>query len=278
MKDAFGDRMKEYEKQFDYRVAADCSTYMRLDGRSFSKFTKGLPRPYDPVFSQMMVDVTIELVKEFKVDIGYTQSDEISLGWKRIDFSKLPPTYSGILPEFPFFSGRIDKLTSVVSSFATAKLNQLCYARGGEYRYRAMEMLPSFDARIFQPATTNLLGYEEVELINAFLWREQDCAKNSVSMAARAVFSHSQLQGKQRDEMVAMMAEQGVVYEDYPDFFKRGTYVRKELFESVMGLDVPEQYRTTEPVIRSRVVAIPYEKIRECETTMDRVKFWFPEN
>lgn len=259
-KDEFGDRMKAYESSSETRLAQALPVYIRLDGRSFSKFTKGLPRPYDPILSEMMVQTTHELAKQFKTDIAYTQSDEISLGWGASD------------TEFPLFSGRVQKLVSIVSSVATAKFNQLCFVRGGDYRYRAMEMLPSFDARIFQPQS-RAEDPVNMELINAFLWREQDCRKNSVSMAAHSMFSHKSLQGKDRHEMVALMQEANFDYDMLPDYFKKGTYLKRETYEAKMGTEVPEQYRTDEPVIRSRIVPV----VNDWETTTERLKYWFPE-
>jgi len=80
--------------------------------------------------------------------------------------------------------------------------------------------LPHFDARVWNVPTVE-------EATNAFLWREFDATKNSISMAARAVFSHKQLDGKHGGEMTAMLRERGVEYNDYPAFFKRGTYIQR---------------------------------------------------
>jgi tRNA(His) 5'-end guanylyltransferase len=46
-------------------------------------------------------------------------------------------------------------------------------------------------------------------------------------MAARAHFSHKQLDGKHGGEMQAMLRDKGVEWNDFPAFFKRGTYVQR---------------------------------------------------
>lgn len=63
------------------------------------------------------------------------------------------------------------------------------------------------------------------EAANTFLWRERDASKNSVSMAARALYSHAQLQDKSGSEMQEMLFQKGINWNDYPAFFKRGTFV-----------------------------------------------------
>lgn len=254
--DAFGDRMKSYEGMYSGFLGVASPVYMRLDGRGFSKFTKGMERPFDPVFSQMMIEVAKELMRQFHCDIAYTQSDEISLGWKE---------RPGEL-EFPLFGGKIQKLTSVIPGLATASLNQLCYAQGGRFRYWAKEHLPHFDGRVFQIEHDLVSGKyatpfeRNMEMINAFIWREQDAKKNAISMAAQHYFSHKELQGKRGGDKIDMLKEKGVNFFDYPEFFRKGTYLKRELYESSISdealNDIPEQYRPTGPVIRSRIVKV----------------------
>src|ERR1700761_6891397 len=82
-KDDFGDRMKQvYEApETERRFLPMLPIYARLDGRSFSRLTKDMARPYDVRMSDAMVDTTKYLVGETHALIGYTQSDEISLVW-----------------------------------------------------------------------------------------------------------------------------------------------------------------------------------------------------
>lgn len=255
--DDFGNRMKAYEAVESQRlILQGAPVYIRLDGRSFSRFTSGLPRPYDPNVSWAMKKTTEELVRQFKADIAYTQSDEISLGWKNeSDF---------------IFSGRIQKINSVLAGVASAAFMKACYRLGGVYEEKAYNMLPSFDSRLFQ--TPDLM-----EMINAFIWRAQDCRKNATSMAARAHFSHKALQGKGQKEMKEMMQTKGIDFNTYyPSFFRNGTYLKRVVREMPMPLSVPDRFRTDEPVLRTRIIrtVLPTWSIFGGDHLM---KFWFPE-
>lgn len=76
MSDDFGDRMKLYEMaEAGRKFMPLLPVIARIDGRSFSKFTKGLERPYDIRLSKLMVATTKFLVQETNANCGYTQSD-----------------------------------------------------------------------------------------------------------------------------------------------------------------------------------------------------------
>jgi tRNA(His) guanylyltransferase len=83
------------------------------------------------------------------------------------------------------------------------------------------ESLAIFDSRLWSVPN-------RVEAANVFLWRERDATKNSISMAARESYSHNELLGKTANEMQEMLFQKGVNWNDYPAFFKRGTFVRRQ--------------------------------------------------
>ncbi len=61
--DALGDRMKSYESvEAGRRFLPLLPVLCRLDGKNFSKFTKGMNRPYDERMSKCMVETTKVLV------------------------------------------------------------------------------------------------------------------------------------------------------------------------------------------------------------------------
>lgn len=230
MGDSFGDRMKMYEAQeTGRRFLPLLPVYARIDGRSFSKFTKGMDRPFDKRMVDAMVSTTKHLVKETNAVIGYTQSDEISLAW-----------YSDSVDSKIFFDGKIYKMTSVLASMAASAFAHSCLF-DNDMSDRFKRLLPCFDARVFQLPN-------QVECANAFLWREQDATKNAISMAARAYFSHKQLHKKSGPEMQEMLfQEHGINFNDYPTFFKRGRFVRREVQDVELPMDeylaIPEKHR-----------------------------------
>jgi tRNA(His) guanylyltransferase len=86
-------------------------------------------------------------------------------------------------------------------------------------------MCPHFDARVISLPTLE-------EATNMMLWREMDATKNAVSMAAHSMFSHKSLQNKSGPQMQErMFKEKGINFNDYPDFFKRGTFVKRVVYE-----------------------------------------------
>jgi tRNA(His) 5'-end guanylyltransferase len=153
-----------------------------------------------------MVAVTKYLVEETQARMGYTQSDEISLVW-----------YSDNFDSQVFFDGKVAKMLSVLASMTTLAFNRMLPTYIPEHTHKT----PLFDCRVFQVPTLE-------EAANCFLWRERDATKNSISAAGQANFSHKALQklnGSQIQEK--LFQEKGVNWNDYPAFFKRGTFVQK---------------------------------------------------
>lgn len=206
MKDDLGDRMKLYERaESGRRLMPLLPVLARIDGRAFHSFTRGMERPFDATFSACMVDTTAALVRDTGACMGYTQSDEITLAW-HADNHK-----SQI-----WFDGRVAKMTSQLAAQATLIFYRAVLERMPLYA----ERLPTFDARVWSVPT-------RAEGANVFLWREWDATKNSVSMAAAAYYSHKQLHGKNSGEKQEMLFRKGINWNDYPAFFKRGTYVQR---------------------------------------------------
>lgn len=205
-KTALGDRMKWYERRYaDTTLMPGIPVMARIDGRSFSRFTKGLERPYDVRLSQLMRDTTKYLVQETNARCGYTQSDEISLVWLSEDYD------SEI-----FFGGKLLKMASVIGSMATAYFNK----RLPTVLPEKEDQLPVFDNRVWEVPTPE-------EAVNCFIWREQDATRNSIQMSARHHYSHYDCHKKNTSELQQMLFQKGVNWNDYPNFFKRGTYIRK---------------------------------------------------
>ncbi|CAM0025644.1 tRNA-His guanylyltransferase [Vibrio phage D148] len=230
MNDDMGDRLKGYEKvETGRKFMPMVPVYCRIDGRGFSKFTRGMERPYDIKMSEIMEEVTKYLVQETNARTGYTQSDEISLCWHTEEYN------SEI-----FFGGKIQKMVSTLSALATAKFVELALKAWPE---RCAKRLPTFDARVFQVPN-------EAELANCFLWRVRDAVKNSIQMTAQENFSHKELQGKNQSIQLIMLETKGIVWGNYPRFFKEGTFIKRQYYfkhtaqgsalrTRVVALDVP---------------------------------------
>jgi tRNA(His) 5'-end guanylyltransferase len=166
-----------------------------------------------------MKQTMVKLVKETNANMGYTQSDEITLTWHSTDIkSKI------------WFDGRVSKMTSQLGALATLYFYQEVLDVMPEYAHR----LPTFDARVWNVPN-------RTEGANVFLWREWDATKNSVSMAASAHFSPKELHGKNSKEKIEMLHTVGVNYNDLHVAFKRGTYAQKQKISMPFTVDELEK-------------------------------------
>lgn len=262
-KDNLGDRMKRYEALTTSTLLMEnLPVYARIDGRCFHTFCRGLDKPFDLEFVEVMQYVCERLVRNTNAILGYVQSDEVSLAW--LDPSKAP------------FDGRLFKLQSILPAMATSIFTQMIYSSSDchpeiEKRDKYTDLITRcqkqdacFDCRVFQ------LPNEE-ELANCFLWRENDAYRNSVSMLAQAYFKHKELHGKSSEEMQEMYFQKtGKNYNDLPDYLKRGTYyhrvmVKKKLDEKTLA-KIPENKRPeNNEVIRSEIQEFHLPIMRKVE-------------
>lgn len=199
MKDLLGDRMKNnYENRTRYMLPRRTYTIIRVDGKAFHTFTKGLPRPICPVLTAAMDLTANALVKEIQgAKFAYTQSDEISVLITDFDNEQTEA----------WFSGNIQKMTSVAASIATAEFNK---------NFTIVRDKPAlFDARVFTIP-------DRTEVANYFIWRQKDCVRNSLQMFARTYFSHKDLQNKSSSEIHEMLHSIGLNWAHLPGTFKNG--------------------------------------------------------
>lgn len=256
-KDALGDRCKRFEAvEAERRAMPGIPLLARLDGRAFHTFTRGLNRPFDERFGRCMVETTRSLVDDLRALIGYTQSDEITLVWW------VPASGPQDYP----FDGRFQKLASVSAGIASAAFARLA----AEHLPEKSRSLPSFDARVWQVPTKE-------DAIDVLIWREDDAAKNSLSMAARAHFSHGDVHNKGGPALHDLLHSAGVNWNDYPARFKRGVYVRRESVVRAFSADqlarIPERHRPAPgaTVARSEVRVMEMPPIRRVANVIDVV-------
>jgi tRNA(His) 5'-end guanylyltransferase len=201
MKDELGTRMKDfYEDRNRTYLTRRTNTIIRLDGKAFHTFTKGFKRPFDEGLANAMDETTKYLCANIQgAKFGYVQSDEISI---------LITDYDDVKTD-AWFDYNVQKMTSVSASMATMAFNEEMAKLG--ITKRAL-----FDSRVFQ------VPYEE-EVVNYFIWRQQDATRNSISMLAQANFSHKLLHGKKVNEMQDMlMLEKNINWNNETPRFKRG--------------------------------------------------------
>jgi tRNA(His) 5'-end guanylyltransferase len=217
MKDTLGDRVKShYEERYRISLPRRTNVIIRVDGKAFHTYTKGLKRPYDEGLSEDM-DATMKYLCENiqGAKMSFVQSDEISIWLTDYDDIKTDA----------WFDYNIQKMCSIAAALATAKFNQLRMQRrcwdGDDLDgildsdEIATHKLAMFDARVFVIPSID-------EVVNYFIWRQQDATRNSISMAAQSMYSPKELHGKTSEEKQEMMFQKGTNWNDYPIRFKRG--------------------------------------------------------
>lgn len=219
MKDALGDRIKsQYEDRTRIMLPRRTYTIIRVDGKAFHSFTKHCEKPFDSYLMKTMDRTAIAMCEAIQgACFAYTQSDEISI--LLTDFAN-PGTNA-------WFDGNLQKIASIAASLATANFNREYYEN--TVGNKEMDYMALFDARAFTIP-------DPIEVENYFIWRQNDASRNSVQMAARAVYSHKELDGKGTPELHEMLYLKGLNWNDYTSGEKRGRSIVKELY-SVLGKD-----------------------------------------
>jgi tRNA(His) 5'-end guanylyltransferase len=213
--DALGDRMKVYEAAFRPALPRRLPVIIRVDGRAFHTFTRGLfVRPFDDKLRHAMADIAKFLCEEISgAKFAYTQSDEVSV----------LVTSDDKLETQPWFGNDLCKLVSLSAALATWKFREWvemfasCYQDAGDQQ-KYLSRQSVFDGRAF------LVPHDDV--CNYFVWRQRDWERNSVQMAARAHFSQKQIQGLDNSRLQdKLWKEKKVNWNDYPVMHKRGACV-----------------------------------------------------
>lgn len=217
------DRMKQYEYVTRNYLTCKTPVIIRLDGRAFHTFTKGMEKPFDDVFLQTMRKTTLNLCEQISTcKFAYTQSDEISL--LLLDTNETETQ--------AWFDNNLSKIISVSASLATLSFNKnfinvlqekiLLEDNFQSLPYENKFLKATFDSRAFN------IPFEEIN--NYFIWRQQDCMRNSIQMVGRANFSHKELQNKKCTDIVEMLKEKQInYYTDFANYLQKGTcFYRKE--------------------------------------------------
>lgn len=188
-KTTLGDRMKEYESVSESTLVKNLPVILRVDGKSFHSVTKKYfhQKPFDGDFTYIMDNVAIEMCHMImNAKFAYVQSDEISF---------LIHDYKTIETQ-PWFNNRVQKMCSVGASMAGSLFMMGMIENGIPSATPIM-----FDARVFT--------LPKSEVINYFIWRQNDCKRNSVLSCAQSMFSHKELVGLKVPQLKKKMLEKG---------------------------------------------------------------------
>lgn len=230
-KTSLGDRMKGYESITRTFLTRRTPVIIRLDGKAFHTFTKGLNRPFDMIMQKTMQDTMKYLCENIQnCKIGYTQSDEITL--LLIDYEQLETD--------AWFGNNIQKIISVSASMATLAFNK-------SFRENVRTMRESLDQLEFLKTKLDKAMFDsrvftlpKEEVCNCFVWRQHDATRNSILSVGQANFSSKQLHGKSCNAVQEMLlVEKDINWDNIPTTQKRGSCCIRVDSEWVVDNEIP---------------------------------------
>jgi tRNA(His) guanylyltransferase len=220
--DQFEERMREFEYFHSLRLLPSTWSIVRVDGRSFSRFTESrFEKPIDSRFRDIMVRTAQSLLKEMHAIYAYTESDEISLL---------------LSPDWDLFDRELEKTVSISAGIASAAFTHAC----GEPAH--------FDSRVW-------LGTDKGLVIDYFQWRQSDAARCALNGWCYWTLRNSgqtikeateALVGKSVSYKNELLFQHGVNFNALPVWQRRGIGLYWEEYEK-------EGFN---PVTRSKVLAV----------------------
>lgn len=204
--------MKEYEQFSQLKVIPDMPVIIRVDGRSFSNYTKQLKlqKPFDERLRDIFIEVSKDLIKEFNPKYVYTFSDEIN-----ILFSEVP------------FNGRIEKIDSVIPSFISSSFMKHLYSNKEKFDIDLFKLKPvSFDCRII--LTSN-------HIKDYFKWRQDEAWRNCLNSYAQSILNRTHtsketseiLYKLKKSDIHDLLYDNGINISHVPTWHKRGLSLYK---------------------------------------------------
>ncbi|WP_455645056.1 tRNA(His) guanylyltransferase Thg1 family protein [Methanosphaera sp.] len=204
--------MKKYEQFSQLKIINDLPIIIRIDGRSFSKYTKQLKlkKPFDIRLRDIFIEVSKDLANEFNTKYVYTFSDEINI----------------LLEEIPF-NGRVEKIDSVICSYITASFMKHLFLNNDKFDVDVTKLKPvSFDSRII------ITAHHQQDY---FKWRQDEAWRNCLNSYAQATLNknHSNeetakiLYKLNKSEIHELLFEHDINIAHVPTWQKRGVAIYK---------------------------------------------------
>ena len=222
-----GKRMKEnYENRSKTALLRRVPVAIRLDGKAFHSFTRGLKKPFDDILIKTMQRTTKALCENIQGCVfGYTQSDEITLILQ--DYKELNTD--------AWFNYEVQKITSISASICTYYFNKFFKEEVDRYiasaESKSDDYIKILENKLTIPALFDSRAFNipKEEVTNMIYWRQLDAIRNSILMVGQANFTHKKLKNKSCSMIKEMLLnEKGINWNDLPCHKKRGSAVIKD--------------------------------------------------
>lgn len=208
------DRVESYQELSNFRLMAKLPVILTINGRSFSKLSSLIDKPYCPKFGECLYSTAIRLCSEIDgVVFGYVHGDDITLVLRNDQTNDT----------LPWCNNQINKITSIASSVASLHFNKCAAA---------------LDLNIVDPTfiSTCFTVPNLSEAINTIIYKQQQNFYTSIQFACfyemikkfdkQAI--KDMLSGLSFDDKVQLLKQEcDVDYYQYPTEFRRGVALYK---------------------------------------------------
>jgi tRNA(His) 5'-end guanylyltransferase len=208
-------RIDAYQAATDYKLLNRVPIIVVINGRSFSKVTQLLDKPYDTKFAECLNSTMMRLCTDVEGSLfGYQHNDEIVLVTRNDQSADTSPWYDN----------RLQKICSVTSAIATIHFNECATSL-----QLNMVGSPIFTSHVFMTPTIG-------EAINTFVSKQQQNFHTSIQSACLYNLLNrydknsikEMLTGLNLEDKIDLLKQEcNINYNDYPISFRRGTAVYK---------------------------------------------------
>ena len=255
------DAAKQWESDWARRLPPDKPWIVRIDGRSFHRWTRGLERPFDEGLREAMAQSAEALVHEAGAEHAFTQSDEITL-----------VLYAHAQRE-PAFGAKLQKLVSLLAARATMTFNEAIGKANPAHATRAGAAL--FDARVFAVPSPEAA-------VRALEARRNDCWRNAVQSVGHWRYGHQAMHRRPISEVARALEADGLAMKEWPVRHTGGVgfeRVRVRRAFSTEEIDkLPGRHAArTNPALeveRSEIVRVEGPSYRDIDASVAKIFGW----
>jgi tRNA(His) guanylyltransferase len=262
---SLANQIKQYESISDQRLDPSYPFVVRIDGISFRNYTRGFDKPFDQRMTHAFIRTSADLLLRFNPLTVYYESDEISLV-----FDACPIVERN--PREHMYSGRIQKLVSVLASYTAAKFNKYINEENwtnvekDHVRERIASHSAYFDGRAFSVPN-------QFAAMASIYWRHHyDTLKNATLTYALSYYPQNAILGKSPYELRDLMRTEKSwdMLNEAPKNIIYGTFLKKEFYD-LESIDRKTQQSVI--VKRSRIRIGSFNMNNSLPTNEEKIKF-----
>lgn len=204
------DRISSYEEAANYKLLSRVPIVIRVNGRSFSKITSLLDKPYCAKFAECMASTMMQLCLEIEGAVfAYSFNDEIII-IARNDQN---------LETIPWYDNRVQKISSVTSSISTLHFSNLSNAMDLELMGDPVFLSNAFTVPNIVEAANTIISKQQQNFQTAI---QSACLYELLKKYNKNTIKEM-LAGLTSDEKIDLLLQEcNVSFNDYPVAFRRG--------------------------------------------------------